>query len=284
MVHLFVAEDSKLIKKVIKTIIEEHAAEVIESTDNMEKIAEFEQNKSEVTFLDIQLPDEQGLGAIYDIIESIPEAKVDVFRTDLKDQLKKTKPVESEVSKPKPVPAEQLVIKKKEIINILDIGMQSAIESITTMLNKELKLDIISENITKKDGVKKLVPETSLGVFYEISGDVSTGTSLMFPLKDILAVVSIFQIDFTIEEGTTQNIINELGNIFIQAILGIMDEKIRKQFSLGPPIPANGNNLEQHLMDVGRTSDDCIVIKFRFMADDKEIDTYLVLSVGRILS
>ncbi len=34
MVHLFVAEDTKLIKKFLKHFVEEHASEVIRSTDN----------------------------------------------------------------------------------------------------------------------------------------------------------------------------------------------------------------------------------------------------------
>ena len=41
MIHLFVAEDTKLIRILHKHFIEEHASEVIESTDNYGTVDEF---------------------------------------------------------------------------------------------------------------------------------------------------------------------------------------------------------------------------------------------------
>jgi len=61
VVHLFVAEDTKLIRILQKHFIEEHASEVIESTDNCGTVDEFREDGSKVDFLDIQLPDETGL-------------------------------------------------------------------------------------------------------------------------------------------------------------------------------------------------------------------------------
>ncbi|MBC2697352.1 MAG: hypothetical protein HF976_02365 [ANME-2 cluster archaeon] len=52
MVHLFVAEDTKLKRKYLNNFIEEHASEVIESTDNYGTVDEFREYSSKVTFLD----------------------------------------------------------------------------------------------------------------------------------------------------------------------------------------------------------------------------------------
>lgn len=61
MVHLFVAEDTKLIRKFQKHFIEEDVSKVIESTDNYGTVNEFREDGSKVAFLDIQLLDETGL-------------------------------------------------------------------------------------------------------------------------------------------------------------------------------------------------------------------------------
>jgi DNA-binding NarL/FixJ family response regulator len=284
MVHLFVAEDTKLIKKFLKYFIEEHASEVIRSTDNCGTVDEFRQDSSKVTFLDIQLPDETGLDSVYDIVNSIPEARIDVYKTDLKDHVNTSHTEQAEVIEKAQKPVQQTVIRKSDVDKILEMGIESAIKSTTQMLNKDLKFNIIQENVVKKNNISQVVPRTCLGVFYKIGGDIDGGTSLIFPLHDVLSMVSVFQIDFTVEEGTTQNIINELGNIFINNILSIIDEQIRKKSSLGVPIPVNGDNLEQQLLDVGKEKDDCMVLKFEFLVDNQNIESFLVLSIGRIIS
>lgn len=284
MVHLFIAEDTKLIKQFLKHFVEEHASEVIRSTDNNKTVDEFKQDSSKVTFLDIQLPDKTGLDSVYDIISSIPEARIDVYKTDLKDHVNTPHAGQAEVVMETLKPVQQTVIRKSDVDKILEMGIGSAIKSTAQMLNKDLKFNIIQENIVKKNNISQVVPRTCLGVFYKIGGDIDGGTALIFPLHDILSMVSVFQIDFTVKEGTTQNIINELGNIFINNILSITDEQIHKKFSLGVPSPVNGDNLEQQLLDVGKEKDDCIVLKFEFLVDNKNIESYFVLSIGRIIS
>ena len=61
MVYPFVDGDTKLIKKFLKHFIEQHASEVIESTDNYGTVDEFREDGSKVDFLDIQLSNETGL-------------------------------------------------------------------------------------------------------------------------------------------------------------------------------------------------------------------------------
>ncbi|MCD4815330.1 MAG: hypothetical protein K8R06_02880 [Methanosarcinales archaeon] len=55
--------------------IEEHASEVIESTDNCGTVDEFGEDSSKVAFLDIPLPYEKGLDSVYDAINSILKAR-----------------------------------------------------------------------------------------------------------------------------------------------------------------------------------------------------------------
>jgi len=75
VVHLFVAEDAKLIRILQKHFIEENASEVIESTDNCGTVDEFGVDSSKVDFLDIPLPYEKGLDSVYDAINSILKAR-----------------------------------------------------------------------------------------------------------------------------------------------------------------------------------------------------------------
>lgn len=75
VVHLFVAEDTKLIRMLQIHFIEEHASEVIESTDNYGTVDKFGEYSSKVAFLDIQLPDEKDLNSVYDAINSILKAR-----------------------------------------------------------------------------------------------------------------------------------------------------------------------------------------------------------------
>ncbi|MDF1556568.1 MAG: response regulator [ANME-2 cluster archaeon] len=292
MVHLFVAEDTKLIRRVIKTIVEEHASEVIESADGPGAVKEIGNDGSKITFLDIYMPDEKGLNAVYDIINSIPEAKIDLYKTDLKEHIKEpmsetattTSPEVKVDAKSVPQSSSQFVVKKDEMYDTLHHGLKAAVQSITVMMNRNVEYKIIKEDTVKKDNLNPFIPRACLGVFNKFSGDVEGGGGLMFPLKDILATVGVFQIDFTVEEGTTQNIINELGNVFINGILGVLEKEMQKKFSLGAPMPASGDNIEKHFNDVGRGNDECVIIKLQFLVDEKTIDAYLLFSTGRIIN
>ena len=252
MVHLFVAEDSELIRKVIRTIVEEHASDVIESADGLAGVSELEHKGDEIMFLDLVLPDEQGLSAVYDIINTIPEATVDVYRT-----------------KPK----------KKSTENVLHLGLESGIQSIAAMANKTAKYNIIEENITKKDGLDQFIARSSLGVFFEISGDMKGGAALMLPMKDILNTVGVFKIDFTVEEGTTQKIINELGGALITGILETMEKEMQKNFSQGDATPVMGDSLGKCFNEVLGDDDECTIINLQLVVDNKNIDTQLVFSM-----
>ena len=251
MVHLFVAEDSELIRKVIRTIVEEHASEVVESADGLAAVSELEHEGDGIMFLDLELPDEQGLSAVYDIINTIPEATVDVYRTKLK---------------------------KKGTENVLHLGLELAIQSVAAMASKTAKYNIIEENIVKKDGLEQFIRPSSLGVFFEISGDMKGGAALMLPMKDILNTIGVFKIDFTVEEGTTQKIINELGGVLITGILEVMEKEMQKKFSLGDATPVMGNTLGKCFDEVLEDDDECTVLQLQLVVDGKNIDTNMVVS------
>ncbi|MCL7412229.1 MAG: response regulator [ANME-2 cluster archaeon] len=251
MVHLFVAEDSKLIREVIRTIIEDHASEVIRSDDGLAAVSEFEHEGDDIMFLDLGMPDEKGLRAVYDIINSIPEATVDVYRTGPE---------------------------KKGPENVLHSGLDSAIQSVAVMANKTAKYNIIKEKIIKKDGLEQCIARSSLGVFFEISGDMKGGAALMLPMKDILNTMGVFKIDFTVQEGTTQKIINELGSVLIKGILEVMEKKMQKKFSLGIATPVMGNSLGKRFNDVLEDDDECTILTLQLVVDNKNINTSFIIS------
>ena len=182
---------------------------------------------------------------------TIPEATVNVYRTKLK---------------------------KKGTENVLHLGLESAIQSVAAMANKTAKYNIIEENIAKKDGLEQFIARSSLGVFFEISGDMKGGAALMLPMKDILNTIGVFKIDFTVEEGTTQKIINELGGMLIAGILEVMEKEMQKKFSLGDATPVMGNSLGKCFDEVLGDDDECTVLKLQLVVDGKNIDTSMVVS------
>lgn len=251
MVHLFVAENSRLIREVIRTIIENHVSEVTQSADGLAAVNEFEQEGDDIMFLDLDLPDEKGLRAVYDIINSIPEATVDVYRT---------------------------THEKKGPENVLHSGLDSAIQSVSVMAKKSANYNIIEETTVKKDNLEQYIARSSLGVFFGISGDMKGAAALMLPMKDILNTMGVFKIDFTVQEGTTQKIINELGGVLVKGVLEVMEKKMQKKFLLGDATPVMGNSLGKCFTDVLGDDDECTVLKLQLVVDGKNIDTIFVIS------
>lgn len=77
MATFLIVDDSSVMRKNIRTILEEAGHEVVaEATDGREVLASFINNKPDVVTLDISMGNVDGIVALQTLIRSFPQAKV----------------------------------------------------------------------------------------------------------------------------------------------------------------------------------------------------------------
>lgn len=76
-IKVLIADDSAFMRNIIKNVLVQNGiTEIIEAVDGADAIIKHVENKPDLTFMDIMMPNKTGLEALKEIIAKDPNAKV----------------------------------------------------------------------------------------------------------------------------------------------------------------------------------------------------------------
>lgn len=76
MTKVLVVDDAKLMHKLIKGILEVRDVEIIDAFDGIEAIKLAKESKPDIVFLDVIMPNKDGIETLQELLEIYPDLKV----------------------------------------------------------------------------------------------------------------------------------------------------------------------------------------------------------------
>lgn len=86
--NLLIVEDNAAMRRLIKSVVEDLAANIYECEDGSEALAAYEQHHPEWVVMDVEMKEKDGITATREIVGSHPEANILILTRDGSDRLR----------------------------------------------------------------------------------------------------------------------------------------------------------------------------------------------------
>lgn len=76
MAKILVTDDAAFMRMMLKNILEEAGHEIVEASNGIEAIEQYEAHKPDLVTMDITMPEMEGIPAVREIVKRDPNAKI----------------------------------------------------------------------------------------------------------------------------------------------------------------------------------------------------------------
>lgn len=251
MTKVMVVDDSLLIRTILKKILSDRKHEVIEAANGKEAVLKFKEVRPEIVFMDLIMPEMDGLEATKQIINFEPDATIIVCTADNRDYMVKmaiqagavdyiTKSFDKNriidiVEKSHNLQhfSHKLETDRNVLLEFLKIGINRAYDAISNILGGNTEPSMTGIRTFRVEDAEKMLDEKYIYIIQKFSGDTSGEACLIIKKQDI----SIIQDHLGLgnSEKVIHETLKEIGNIFTNSFMGIFNDLLEKKFTFTPP-------------------------------------------------
>lgn len=301
MAKVLVSDDSILTRTMLKNIFTQNGHEVVEAVDGNEAVAKYFEIKPDIVFMDLVMPEKDGLSAIKEIIARDSAACIVVCSADVQDH---------RVSEAIEAGASDYITKpfdSAKIINVTDKCLQSStldevrqdiitdrsimkdfvkngvvrgIQSLSKMINKPITAFISDFRSIQPAEIPNYIESDCIGVNYNLSGSINGSASLLIPKPSALELIkTLTGADVSGQDEMIHSSFNEMGNVFINSFLSTFSDLLDIMIDFEAPTNIDQNTLPEKIQSIqfNEPVSNAYVVKGAYSADTLKFDMFLVI-------
>lgn len=173
------------------------------------------------------------------------------------------------------------------LTELFNIGVGRAAGSLSQIVQQPIKVSVPTvEMITRQEMIDSIGAEQAIvAVSQEISGTFDMNSTLIFPVQNSLEIVKLM-----IDTGLTdemaaelqQEAFSEIGNIFLNACIGVIANTLGKTLEIDLPIFENASAKEILESDLHSEKDFMLSIQLNLHLQESSIDGYLMFVLNEV--